>query len=525
MVVIVTGGGHVRRSKRGVVAYGRSKTSGIQARDFWVFTIATGAVVAVAAAAAFAVIGWWALIPGVVVGLIVALLSWYFSKKWTKHTVAVWLKKLDETLETNPNYLPDVELKKDGPKVEAILTILLVDHNRLESKLGKYYGTDEAKARERLKKAFDQSAGRSDLSTTLKKVKGSKADLDDDDGADIRKLSILIARERTYIRFAYKYMTTLQAKIQEYYDFLPDVDTAVSQFVDRQVGLHPFHDACNDNCCFGPRPEDLDIRPASQAYLQNIMGSGQSMGTKMSGYAASQRTRGAPAVPPANGVLDELDEDDDYTWGDVLIAGGEHATALSVAAVSEALEGTLPEAVAEAAGGTAADLLLSPIGFVVGVIVSEAIQSATVNRPTRRRAAKIRDAIENKDGQELDEDIMKRVRKNKPEMLTRALNKIHSNYLKRMSDRFEKLEKAYDRIRRGPDNPNDPTAAWPYTCTDAVNITRYLLKIYHYCEKAYSHIVMIQASVEAIEKRLAHMETLANRAMPAPPAPPPPANP
>lgn len=262
----------------------------------------------------------------------------------------------------------------------------------------KYYGTDEAKARERLKKAFDRSAGRHDLSTTLKKVRGSKADLDDDDGADIKKLSILIARERTYIKFAYKYMTTLQTKIQEYYDFLPDVDTAVSQFVDRQVGLHPFHDACNDNCCFGPRPEDLDIRPASQTMLNQVMSGGQTMGTKLSGYAASQRTRGGPAVPPATGMLDDLDDDDDITWGDVLQTGTEHGSALAVAAISEALEGTLPTALAESAGGTAADLLLSPIGFVVGVIVNEAIQSITVNRPTKRRAAKIRMPSKTKTG-------------------------------------------------------------------------------------------------------------------------------
>lgn len=98
-----------------------------------------------------------------------------------------------------------------------------------------------------------------------------------------------------------------------------------------------------------------------------------------------------------------------------------------------------------------------------------------------------------------------------------------------MSDRFKKLETAYDRIRTGPDNPTGPDVAWPYSCTDAVNITRYLLKIYHYCEKAYSHIVMIQASVEALEKRLNHMETIANRAMPGPPPPagppPPPPDP
>jgi len=389
-------------------------------------------------------------------------------------------------------------------------------HGRLESKLKKYYKSNERLARVRLRQAFDASVNRHDLSTTLKKVRGSKADYTDSDADDIRKMAILIARERAYIKYSRKYLTELENTIKDYYDNLATVDDAVDLFVKRQISLHPHHGNCDNNVCFGPAREDLNVTPITGKIATIDRTTLAAMRTQATGIHT-----GGTAMGTVSKALGDLEDHEDK-----IVFATEHVSATVTAAVSEALEGTLPKATGEALGGTAGDLIFAPIGFVVGVAVNELVQSFTVNRPTQKRAGRIRQAVHDKTGAELDEEIKKNVAKGKGEMLTRALNKVHSHYLKRMADRFEKLEKAYGALSGGSDDPTSTTEPWPHTCSDAVNMTRYLLKVYHYCEKAYSHVIFLHGALSVVEARLERLKTLAHTPIPpSGPAPSPPPQP
>lgn len=138
---------------------------------------------------------------------------------------------------------------------------------------------------------------------------------------------------------------------------------------------------------------------------------------------------------------------------------------VGIGALCEALESTLPEAIAEGAAGTGGDLAFAPLGLVLEVAISETIQHVKVNRPAARMMGDIRRAVNLKSDIEVVQELRGQLKKAKPEILQRLLAKVHAHYLDRIHTRLKKLE---TRVRPfGNSNTRDGM-----TCTDAANIVR-----------------------------------------------------
>lgn len=185
--------------------------------------------------------------------------------------------------------------------------------------------------------------------------------------------------------------------------------------------------------------------------------------------------------------------------------GAEQLSGVGVGAFSEGIESSLPEKLVEAAGGAGADLSLSPVGFALGILISELVKKWTITMPTAKKTRAIRDAIHSPlfSGGTLDKEIEKAAEKGKPEMLQRALNKVHAHYIKRLAQRHKKLVAAYNEIQALNVDPSAAaTTSWPYTCSQAVDWVRYLLKVYHYSEKAYAHILFLLGAIDICENRM-----------------------
>lgn len=511
--VVSSGAGKVRRAKRGVISYRHGKTQGLHAREFWTFTVIGGGVMAVVGALGFAVLAWWALIPGVAVGVLYAIGSSAAQKKWTKKTAKDWLKEMDN----KPlNSDISVDLTTDATKAEAILTLLIREHIRFESKLDKYFGKSlSIEKRLNTKSVFEKvmnPSSRIKVGNNLKKASPLefknkrivRKELDLDTAID--KLAAISMREKYLIRYSRKYLMELKQKVEDFYvKDLPDLEKAVETFVEKQVGVHKWHDIlCKDDNCWGPKREDVSTSPLSVNDLQKATQQAKAGGAFIDHFERNSAGAGGikhTAALGDEGLIDKLDE---------IGMAIEHISGTGIGAGAEGLEGLFSKKVADAAGGAGADLGLAPVGWALGIGVSELIKKFTVTMPTQHRTGEIRKAIvgfsEGNDAQFkviLHKDVADAVKKGKPEMLTKALNMVHAHYIKRLTERHEKLVKAYGKLK-GTEPTKD---MWIYNCDDAVMFIRYYMKVLHYAEKAYAHIMFILGAVDVCENRMTKIAT------------------
>ncbi len=537
---VLNGGGKVRRVKRSSATWKDVHTSkSVQNRDFVAFALVGGAVIAVASAAAFAAIGWWVLIPGFFLAILIAVIKHYLTKHWTNSKVVAWLKEQDEII-ANGGTMRDPDLEKDGYLVECMLEVMTLNHNRLESKLEKYYSgsysrkakkffrksyenLDENRMKERLKQAFELAFGQQPLklgqslsgsgwvTTKFSKKKGwggligSSVEGQDSD-EDILKLAILIGREKAYIEFCQNYFELLKEKVEGFYGDIADTDKAISKFIDIQISFNRSHMNCSDKCCFGPQEENLVFSPLTSTDTTGMSTGLQRVETHLQNITVNNVGDLSRALGDEEDHLDNISQ------------GADLAADTVITSVTEAMESFFSEAFQESAGGMAADLTMSPVGWVLAIAIGEVMESFTVNRPTYKQVGKIRNALRD-DVADLDDAVKNAVKKGKANMLQRALNKTHSHYMTRMNKRAEKLKAAYEVMKTKTDGVTPFMERWVYTCDDAVRLARYLMKVYHYSEKTLCHIIFLRSAVNVIRKRLGALRAMSNTPTP-PPAPP-----
>lgn len=506
--VVSSGGTLPRRMKRGAGAWVDGHKYGTRAgRDFYVFTVGVGAVVCVAGAAAFAAIGWWALLPGIPVGLGTYFLGKLVSSKWTKHSALAAIKDT-ETL----GRLRQPSLD-DGKLAECILGVVLSEYKRLLEKKDKYFSDSTRAAQWRIAaaEAYNEAkamdAGRNISGGWFSRLRGAGLRGSGDDAQALQKGTILIRRTILMIAFVRAYIRKLQEKIDaELKPYLDTVDDVVSRAVLETVKVGKHHIGCPDSCCYGPAESDLQLRPvpeasqtvaAAQTRIDLAREFTVTRNVRLTGGAKEKvdRLRNANALmgtPIAAASEARASAHDFFVDSDAVIDG---AQGVAFGAATEGMESLLPEVVQAAAGGAGADLAMGPVGLVLGIAVGEIVQSIKVNRPTARAAAKIYDATAD-DADRIENQLKEELGKASNDILERALSKVHSHYLDRIHARLTKLQ-------------NDPAVIQlrnnqniEITCADASNLTRYVHKCWHYVIKAESHLAFVKAAMDNLERDL-----------------------
>ena len=538
IATVATGGSYPRRAKRGTGAWLDGHTVGSRAgRDFYVFAVGVGAVVCLASAAAFAAIGWWALLPALPIGLATFFTGKLLSSKWTKASALAKIRKIHE-----PGGSADANLE-DGLLAEYMLVVLIQEYQRLLGKKDKYFTDDDPTGTNPLTRAqkwanaaawgFDETRD-VDVGRTISGRRNMRGGLvgSRDENAAALKVAILIRRNLIMIRFLKSYLEQLSNKVRDEIDpYVGQVDDVITHAVKDTIGVGAHHMRCPDDCCFGPSEENLtfeDAPPpaapgASATPLQrrvhriamrnHINGHLQTARDEVDDVDFTEdvqtmvsRLRSAsPVSAAATGAAVDLGEDagveervrenignfDEYGGVDVI-------QGQVFSAATEGMESWLSEGVQAAAGGTGADLAMGPVGWVAGIVVGEIIQSVTVNRPTARAVGRIRAAAATSDG--LKQELRKELGTTNTDLLERALSKVHTHYLSRLASRLKKIESDAQII--GLRQQDGSARHVRMTCHDAVRMVRYVYKAWRYVMKAEANIAYVRSAVDNLESHM-----------------------
>lgn len=541
--VVSTGGSMPRRMKRStgawMDAHGTNSRAG---RDFYVFAVGVGAVVCFASAAAFAAIGWWALLPAIPIGFTVFFTGKLLSNKWTKRTVLGVLK--DNNVD-----LPRDATLQDGRLAEYMLVTLVKEYQRLLGKKtgGRYFAdlnaTDRANAwKEAALKGFTTTesldVGRTITGrfTTRAGLRGSESNTQ----ASL-KVAILIRRNVLMIAFLKSYLSKLRLEIdKEVNTYLVAIDDKISKAVNEAVKVGSHHIRCPQHCCYGPSDDDLtltrlssrvptagggtrrmnnrELNDRARIHLRtaraavtavDIHGANTAHAAVASNSGGDESARQlidrlrAIDVGATAGAEDLIGEHQSegqearQAFGDFDEYGGVDVIQGTIFnASTEAMESTLSEAVQESVGGMGADLAMGPVGWVAGIVVGEVIQSVMVNRPTESAVAHIRNATCVSDTK-LKEDLVEELGKTSVDFLEKALQRAHTHYLARVKTRVTKLHND-PIVRRLRSRRRRPMI----TCPEAVRLTRYVYKCWRYAIKAETNITYVYQAVVNLENHM-----------------------
>lgn len=535
---VARGGWAPRRIKRSFGAWVDAHTKNSRAgRDFYLVTIGAGAVVCLAGAAAFAAIAWWALLPGIPVSLATYWGCKVAGAKWTKSTVVAHLRK---------NETPKQATVKDGRLAEYMLVTLVKESQRLQSKKKRYFqnihgtqapgATAQALRDQVLRSACRDGYWGSDveIGVNLSRIRGANSVQQGK-----IKIAALIRRNVRMIEFTRGYLNILREQIDGFIDNLNTVDELVSRFIRSTVALGDHHINCPDDCCYGPVREDLTFRrmplPKTAAGQARNWSRRERVENARKNYDAARAaatSKGAEglrvngkflegavksksvAIPQqeargesAESVIQAIRTEgavsaSQVAAGSAGLGGRFHeagatdtVAGVAIGAVTEGMENWVPEAAAEAAGGMGADLAMGPVGWIMGVALTEALQSMRINRPTDRAVTKIRNAMLMKDAA-LNDELEETLRRAKVDFLEKALERVHTHYLPRLHSRWMKFDRdpLVKKLRR--------VGGGVAHCDDAVRLTRYIYKCWRIIYKAEAHIAYVARAVDKIDQHM-----------------------